>query len=143
MFDVKLDEGLNIFLAEANGIKDTMTIEKVDAEPEIYTLPQTDDGNEGAANWFTAMGDVELDEGPMEFPEGKISIRTPIGQIYKNPAAWEFFTKLTGGRLGPDQPMWSMMENFNMETLMTMMGSAPESALKAMNKKLIAFDFVD
>ena len=143
MFDVQLAQGLNIFLAEAGGIKDTMTIEKVDAEPEIYTLPQTDDGNEGAANWFTAMGDVELDEGPMEFPEGKISIRTPIGQIYKNPAAWEFFTKLTGGRLGPDQPMWSMMENFNMETLMTMMGNAPESALKAMNKQLIVFDLMD
>ena len=70
-------------VAEANGIKDTMTIEKVEVEPEIYTLPQTDDGNEGAANWFTAMGDVELDEGPMEFPEGKMSIKTKIMDIYK------------------------------------------------------------
>ena len=36
-----------------------------------------------------------------------------------------------------------MMENFNMETLMTMMGSVPESALKAMNKQLIVFDLMD
>ena len=64
-FDVQLAEGQNIFLAVANGVKDTMTIEKVEAEPEIYTRPQTDDGNEGAANWFTAMGDVELDDGPI------------------------------------------------------------------------------
>ena len=142
-FDVALAEGYNIFVADAGAVKDTMTIEKVEAEPEIYTLPQTDDGNEGAANWFTAMGDVELDEGPMEFPEGKINIKTPIGQIYKNEAAWEFFSKLTGGKLGPDQPMWSMMENFNMETMMTMMGNAPESALKALNKQLNAFDLVD
>ena len=142
-FDVALAEGFNIFLAEANGICDTMTIEKVELEPEIYTLPQTNDGNEGAANWFTAVGDVELDEGPMEFPEGKMSVKTPIGQIYKNEKAWEFLSKMTGGKLGPDQPMWAMMENFNMETLMTMLGSTPESAIKALNKQLNQFDLVD
>ena len=142
-FEVALAEGYNIFLAEAEGVKDTMTIEKVEVEPEIYTLPQTDDGNEGAANWFTASGDVELDEGPMEFPEGKMSVKTTIGDIYKNEAAWEFFSKLTGGKMGPDMPMWGMMQNFNVETLMTMMGNAPESALKAMNKQLNAFDVVE
>jgi hypothetical protein len=50
---------------------------------------------------------------------------------------------MTGGKLGPDQPMWAMMENFNMETLMTMMGSTPESAIKALNKQLNQFDLVD
>ena len=143
-FEVALAEGMNIFLAVANGIKDTMTLEKVEAEPEIYTLPQTDDGNEGAANWFTAMGSAELeDESPMEFPAGKMSVKTAIGDIYKNPEAWEFFSKMTGGKMGPDQPMWAMMQNFNLETLMTMMGNAPESAIKALNKQLNAFDLVD
>ena len=143
-FDVKLAEGYNVFLAEANGMKDTMTIEKVEVEPEIYTLPQTDDGNEGAANWFTAMGSAELeDDSPMEFPEGKLSIKSTIGEIYKNEAAWEFFSKMTGGKLGPDMPMWGMMSNFNLETMMTMMGNAPESALKALNKQLNAFDIVE
>ena len=130
------------FKAVAGGVKDTMTIEKVDVEPEIYTLPQTDDGNEGAANWFTAMGDVELDDGPMEFPEGKMSVKTTIGDIYKNPAAWEFFSKMSGGKMGPDMPMWAMMQNFNLEMLMGMMGNAPESALKAINKQLNAFDII-
>ena len=142
-FDVALAEGYNIFLAVANGVKDTMTIEKVEVEPEIYTLPQTDDGNEGAANWFTAMGSVDLeDNAPMEFPEGKMSIKTNIGDIYKNEEAWAMFSELTGGKLGPDMPMWGMMQNFNLEMLMGMMGNAPESALKAMNKKLIAFDYI-
>ena len=86
---------------------------------------------------------MELDEGPLEFPEGKMSIKTPLADIYKNEQAWEFFSKLTGGKLGPDMPMWSMMANFNLETLMTMMGNAPESALKAMNKQLNAFDLAD
>jgi len=39
--------------------------------------------------------------------------------------------------------MWDMMANFDLETMMTMMGSAPESALKALNKQLNAFDLVD
>jgi len=143
-FEVALAEGFNVFKAVAGSVKDTMTIEKVEAEPEIYTLPQTDDGNEGAANWFTAVGDVELeDNSPMEFPEGKLSIKSTIGDIYKNEAAWEFFSKLTGGKLGPDMPMWGMMQNFNLETMMTMMGNAPESALKSINKQLNAFDLVD
>ena len=51
--------------------------------------------------------------------------------------------QITGGKLGPDMPMWGMMANFNMETLMTMMGSAPESAMTALNKQLNAFDLVD
>ena len=107
------------------------------------TLPQSDDGNQGAANWFTAMGSAELeDDSPMEFPEGKMSIKTNIGDIYKNEAAWEFFSKMTGGKLGPDQPMWEMMKNFNLETMMSMLGSVPESAVKALNKQLNQFDLV-
>ncbi len=141
-FDAALAEGQNIFLAVAGTVKDTMTIEKVDAEPEIYTLPGVEEGDGGAANWFTAMGDVDLDE-PMTFPEGKLSIQSTIGQIYKNPAAWEIISKLTGGKLGPDMPMWAMISNFNFETLMGMQGEVPESAKKALNKQLIAFDIVD
>ena len=79
----------------------------------------------------------------MEFPAGKMSIKTNIGDIYKNEAAWAMFSELTGGKMGPDMPMWGMMQNFNVETLMTMMGNAPESALKAMNKQLNAFDVVE
>ena len=143
-FDVALAEGMNIFVAVADSFKDTMTIEKVEVEPEIYTLPQTDDGNEGAANWFTAMGSAELeDDSPMEFPEGKMSIKTAIGDIHKNEAAWEFFCKVTGGKINPDMPMWAMLQNFNLETMMGMSGDVPESALKALNKQLNAFDLVE
>ena len=143
-FNVALKDGLNIFLAVAGDVKDTMTIEKVDVEPEIYTLPVTDDGNEGAANWFTASGDVDLeDDSPMEFPEGKLSIKSTIGQIYKNEAAWEFFSKMTQGKIGPDMPMWGMMENFAVELLLGMAGNLPEGAIKALNKQLNQFDVVE
>jgi len=115
----------------------------VETEPEIYTLPQTDDGSEGAANWFTAMGDVDLDE-PMTFPEGKISIKTRLADIYKNEEAWSIVSKMMGGfKLSPEHPMWNMVGNFNMETLMGMNGDVPENVLKALNKQLTAFDLVE
>ena len=143
-FNVALKDGLNIFLAVAGDVKDTMTIEKVDVEPEIYTLPGVEEGEGGAANWFTASGDVDLeDDSPMEFPEGKLSIKSTIGQIYKNEAAWEFFSKMTQGKIGPDMPMWGMMENFAVEMMMGMAGNVPESAIKALNKQLNQFDLVE
>ena len=143
-FNVALEDGYNIFLAVAGEVKDTMTIEKVEVEPEIYTLPNVDEGEGGAANWFTAVGDVDLeDDAPMEFPEGKLSIKSTIGQIYKNEAAWEFFSQMTQGKVGPDMPMWGMMENFAVEMMLGMAGNLPESAIKALNKKLIAFDIVE
>ena len=43
-FNVALKDGYNIFMAVAGECKDTMTIEKVDVEPEIYTLPGQDEG---------------------------------------------------------------------------------------------------
>ena len=50
------------------------------------------------------------------------------GRIYKNEEAWEFVSKMMGGfKLGPDHPMWNMVGNFNMETLMGMNG-APDVA---------------
>ena len=134
---ININEGWKFIRSDA-GLPAAYPVDWTDVD-----LPQTDDGNEGAANWFTAMGSVELDDGPMVFPAGKMSIKTPIGEIYKSEAAWEFFSKMTGGKLGPDMPMWGMMSNFNLETMMTMMGNAPESALKALNKQLIVFDLVD
>ena len=84
-----------------------------------------------------------LDE-PMEFPEGKINIKTKLMDIYKNQEAWEVVSKMMGGfKLSPEHPMWSMVGNFNMETLLGMNGEVPEQVLKGLNKKLIAFDLAD
>ena len=144
IFTVNMKDGENIFLAVAGEVKDTMTIEKVEVEPEIYVLPGQDEGEGGAANWFVAEGDVDLeDDSPMEFPEGKLSIKSTIGQIYKNEAAWEFFSKMTQGKVGPDMPMWGMMENFAVEMMLGMAGNLPEAAIKALNKQLNQFDVVE
>ncbi|MBP3678628.1 MAG: beta-galactosidase [Agathobacter sp.] len=145
IFTVNMKDGENIFLAVAGEVKDTMTIEKVEVEPEIYVLPGQDEGEGGAANWFTAEGSADLpeDDSPMEFPEGKLSIKSTIGQIYKNEAAWEFFSKMSQGKIGPDKPMWNMMENFAVEMMLGMAGNIPESAIKTINKQLNQFDVVE
>ncbi len=143
-FTVAMKDGFNIFMAVAGDVKDTMTLEKVETEPEIYVLPGQDGSEGGAANWFTASGSVDLDDdAPMEFPEGKLNINSKIGDIFKNPDAAEFFTKMTQGKIGPDKPMWNMMENFDVKTMMGMAGNIPESAIKALNKQLTQFDVVE
>jgi beta-galactosidase len=88
------------------------------------------------------MGSVELDDGPMEFPEGKLNIKSTMGQIHRNPEAWAIADKMMGGKMNPEHPMWNMVENFTMEMLMGMGGDVPEAALKAINKQLNAFDLI-
>ena len=144
IFTVALKDGFNILLASANGVKDSATIEKVEAEPEIYVLPGQDDSEGGAANWFTAEGNVDLDpDAVMEFPEGKLSIKSTLGQVVKNPEAKAMFEKISGREFGPDMPMWGMLENFAVEMMMGMAGNLPDGAMAALNKMLNEFDVVE
>ena len=68
-FTVTLDEGINILLAVTDKVKDSITLEKVEKEPDSYTLPEFNERQEGVANWFKQMGSLDL-KAPMEFPEG-------------------------------------------------------------------------
>ncbi len=141
-FTVALKDGFNILLAAAGDVKDSATIEKVEVEPEIYTLPGQDDGSEGAANWFTQMGDLELAP-EMVFPEGKLSIKSMIKQVYANEAAWAMFTGMMPIPLSPEHGMWGMISNFTIEGMIEMgSGEVPQSALAMLNAKLNEFDDV-
>lgn len=143
VFTVALKDGFNILLAVAGACKDTMTLEKVESEPEIYTLPITDDGSEGVANWFTQMGDLEL-AAPMEFPEGKYSIKCTLGSIYKSEAAWNMLKETLKLPLSPEHGMWGMIQNFTVESMLEMSGSdIPEAAIAMLNSKLNEFDVVE
>ncbi len=50
VFDVALKDGFNSILAQAGGCKDSMTLEKVAKEPDIYVLPEVNERAEGVAN---------------------------------------------------------------------------------------------
>ena len=60
VFTVQLEHGLNSIGASAGCCKDSMTIEKVDKEPEIYVLPEVNERAEGVANWFKLAGNLDL-----------------------------------------------------------------------------------
>lgn len=83
VFTVELKDGQNTVLAVAGNVKDSITLEKVEKEPKIYVLPEVNERAEGVANWFKAVGDMDL-KAPMEFPEGRYNIKDTMGEIAAN-----------------------------------------------------------
>ncbi len=144
VFTVALEDGFNTIVAQAGNLKDTMTLEKVEKEPAIYVLPEVNERAEGVANWFSVVGDMDL-KAPMEFPEGKYSVKDSMEEIAKCPEAMKVVTeaiKLTMNmKVVPGEGMWDMMKSMTMERAIVMAGSmAPEGFLESLNAKLIRFD---
>ena len=144
VFTVALEDGFNTIVAQAGNLKDTMTLEKVEKEPAIYVLPEVNERAEGVANWFSVVGDMDL-KAPMEFPEGKYSVKDSMEEIAKCPEAMKVVTeaiKLTMNmKVVPGEGMWDMMKSMTMERAIGMAGSmAPEGFLESLNAKLIRFD---
>lgn len=144
VFTVALKDGFNTVLAKAGELKDSMTLEKVEKEPSIYVLPEVSERAEGVANWFQMTGDLDL-KAPMEFPEGKYSIRDTLEEIAKSEEALEIAAeamKLTMGmKLAPGEGMWDMMKANNFEALIQMAGSlVPDGFAESLNAKLIKID---
>ncbi|MCD7763331.1 MAG: glycoside hydrolase family 2 protein [Lachnospiraceae bacterium] len=146
VFTVALAEGSNIVLAVAGDVKDSITLEKVEKEPSIYVLPEVNERNEGVANWFKLAGDLDL-SAPMEFPEGKYSIKDTFEELAKCPealeAAAEAFSLAMNMKMAPGEGMWDMMKAMTVEASLEMAGSlCPEGFAQSVNAKLIKFDKV-
>lgn len=140
VFTVSLAEGFNTIVAEAGDLKDTMTLEKVEKEPSIYVLPEVNERAEGVANWFQAVGDLDL-KAPMEFPEGMYSIKDTMEELAKNEEALEIAAKaykLTMNMtVKPGEGMWDMMKSMTLEKMGEMAGSlAPEGFMESVNAQL-------
>lgn len=141
VFTVALEDGFNTILAAAGELKDSMTLEKVEKEPSIYVLPEVNERAEGVANWFQLAGDLDL-KAPMEFPEGKYSVKDTMGEIAKSPEAIGIITEaikiVMNMKLAPGEGMWDMMKGMTPEAMMQMAGSlAPDGFLESINAKLI------
>lgn len=146
VFDVSLKDGFNTVVADADGIKDSITLEKVEKEPSVYVLPEVNERAEGVANWFQLAGDLDL-KAPMEFPEGKYSVKDSMEEIAKSPEAIAIVSeaiKLTMNmKLVPGEGLWDMMKTMAPEDMVKMAGSmAPEGLLESLNAKLIEVDKV-
>lgn len=141
VFDVALKEGFNQVVAVSGQVKDSITLEKVDKEPSIYVLPEVNERAEGVVNWFKLAGDLDL-KAPMEFPEGKYSIRDTIEEISRSPEAMEIVSRglklATGMELKPGEGMYGMMKSVPVEQMLQMAGSLmPEGFGESLNAQLI------
>ena len=138
-FIVALEQGFNTLAAAAGPVTDSITLEKVDKEPECYTLPEFSQRQEGVANWFKQMGSLDL-TAPMEFPEGYYSVRDTMEEIAKNPEALAITAKAvklaTNFDLKPGVGMWDMMKSMTPEDA-TKMVSLPQGFLEGLNAQLI------
>ncbi len=118
MFNVALKDGFNTVLAVAGDVKDSITLEKVETEPEVYLLPDTKIRAEGVANWFKMVGDLDL-KAPMEFPEGMYSIKDTLEELAKNQEAFKItqtaMKLATNFNVVPGEGMWDMMKGMNLE----------------------------
>ena len=146
VFRAALEEGQNTVTAVSGDLKDSMTLEKVEKEPAIYVLPEVNERAEGVANWFKLAGDLDL-KAPMEFPEGKYSIKDTMEEIAKCPEAFaivEEAVKLTMNmKVAPGEGMWDMFKSMNLEKIGEMAGSMmPEGFVESLNGKLNRFDKV-
>ena len=144
VFSVALKPGFNQITAAAGECRDSMTIERVEKEPEIYVLPEVNERAEGVANWFSLMGDLDL-KAPMEFPEGKYNIRCKLEDIARSPEAMEVTSKAvklaTNFELAPGVGMWDMMKSMTPEAMVKMAGSMmPEGFAESLNAQLIQID---
>lgn len=141
VFTVALAEGSNILLADAGTVKDSISLEKVEKEPEIYVLPEVNERAEGVANWFSAVGTMDL-TAPMEFPEGYYSVRDTMEELANSPEAVKIAAeavKLASNfNLMPGEGMWDMLKHSSPERLLKLVGTlVPEGFLESLNAKLI------
>lgn len=146
VFAAALEPGFHIVAAKAGDAMDSITLEKVEQEPAVYVLPEVKERAEGVANWFKLAGDLDL-TAPMEFPEGKYSVKDSMETLAQSPEALEMVREavklVTNFDLSPGVGMWDMMKSMTPEGMMTMGGGAmPQGFLESLNAKLIKMDRV-
>ncbi len=127
-------------------VTDTITLEKVEKKPEIYTLPQEEDDGDGVANWFETVETVASDA-PMEYSDKHFSVYDKINTISANEEAFRILSNamysMTGMRM--KKSMLAMMGEktfFDLSGMLSgMTGSdsaqkIPENALQIINSEL-------
>ncbi len=144
VFTVQLEHGLNSIGASAGCCKDSMTIEKVDKEPEIYVLPEVNERAEGVANWFKLAGNLDL-KAPADVPGGQVQ-----HQVYNGgdrSLSGGDGNRLQGGQAGYEygdeagSGMWDMMKSMTPESMVALAGSMmPEGFAESLNAQLIKID---
>lgn len=146
VFTAALEKGFHIIVAAAGDLKESMTIEMVEKEPAVYVLPEVNERAEGVANWFKLAGDLDL-KAPLEFPEGKYSIKDTLEELTKSPEAFKIAAEAgkiaMNVNLVPGEGMYNMAKSMTLEDMIKMAGSmVPDGFRESLNAKLIKIDKV-
>lgn len=143
--NVPLTEGDFTFLTARSGsLTDTLSLEKTNEKPSIYTLPpEEDDDSIGVANWFDQAA-AETVHTELQFPEGYFSIRDKIKDILHNEEAYAVLANalysMTGMKM--KKAMLGMLGEKTLEGMAEMMGgmsaakNIPENAMQIINSQL-------
>lgn len=146
--NVPLSQGFTFLTASASldgkTVNDSMTLEKTDKKPDIYTLPREEDDLDGAVNWFEQVETVASDA-PAEFSQEHFSIYDKIKDILQNEDAFQILSgsmyAMTGMKL--KKSMLGMMGDQTLKELSSMMtgmgGSekkVPKNAMEIINAEL-------
>lgn len=144
--NVALNIGENTITALADsGIEDTITIKRVTEANLEYTFADEDDDNsrDGAENWFD---DSAARPKPLQFPEGRLSVKDKMGEIFAHPQAGPMLMEmmaanLSGGNMKPNKGMMKMLGNMSFEKIAKMAGKKmPKGTLEKVNEILIQFE---
>lgn len=140
VFTAALEDGFNTVVAAAGDVKDCMTLEKVEKEPSVYVLPEVNARENGAANWFSLTGELDL-KAPMVFPEGMYCVKDTMEVIAQCPEAFEIVAQATelalNRKLAVGGGIWDMIRTMSLETVCDMAGGGGiEGFLESLNGKL-------
>ena len=80
VFTVRLQDGMNTLTAVAGEVSDSTVLEKVDTEPEIYTLPSVRLRHR-MREQLMAEVPPEVLAGPVDIPEGSWSVRDLVSEL--------------------------------------------------------------
>ena len=139
---MELADGFNTLLADAGCVKESIVLEKVEREPDYYTLPEFNERREGVANWFKMVGSLDL-TAPMEFPEGYYSVHDSMDELSKNEEAFAIVAQgvklATNFDVKPGVGMWESMKSMSLEALSTSISPEAfgEDFLPSVNAQLI------
>ncbi len=86
VFRVALTDGMNVIKAEAGALQDLAFLEKVEKEPDIYTVPSFAAVRKMKENWYARVAGESLD-GPCETHAETLSIYDTIGELNTYPEA--------------------------------------------------------
>ena len=133
---VTLCPGRNWITVRTLHAADSTTLERVEAEPAVYALPDAGERARFTGNWFEKLEESERTE-ELTFPEGRWSVRDTFEALCADPAAFAVINKYmklaTNFPLTPGEGNWKQIHDKSPEQLRDRL---PEGFLQVVNREL-------